>query len=128
MPAFAGHTSERAHFAALPFLGPVRDGFRFRACDPAAILDAIEVPRLPPAARDRPMCAAGEHRLHFRGVERDRALAADAGGNVTIKRVGERLLTRENVLEQETGPHRADAAGNIETDDARRDHAAFGRV
>ena len=74
------------------------------------------------------MRAADEHRVHFPGVERDRAMAADAGRYVAIERIGERLLDRKNVLDRQAGSHRADATRNIEADAARRDDAAELRV
>ena len=86
---------EGAHFMGLPLSRPLGNGLGLGAGDPAAVLDAFEVLRLSKTARDGPTRAAGKHRAHIFGVERDRAAAADAGRNVAIERIGERPLERQ---------------------------------
>ena len=118
--------SERAHFVGCRCFLPASDtALGLRAGDAAAFLDAFEILRLSIAARHRPTRAALEHLVHFARIERDRAGAADAGRNVAVERVGERLLDRQNFGDRKAGEQRAHAAGNIETDAARRDDAAL---
>ena len=78
--------TERAHFPPLPFLGTFRDPFGPSPAHLAAFLNARQIAALAPAALDGPTGAAGQHRFHLDGIERDRAVAADAGRNLTEQR------------------------------------------
>ena len=71
--------AERAHLAALAFLGALGDAVGPGVRHLPLFLDAFEVACVAPAAFDRPVGAAGEHGIHLDGIERDRAFAADAG-------------------------------------------------
>ena len=90
----------------------------------AALLDAIEVGLVAPAALDRPLRAAREHRIHLLGIQPDRAGAADARRDVLEQRVGERALHRLDICPGEPGVQAAHAARNVEAHTAGRHHAA----
>ena len=64
----------------------------------------------------------------FDGIERDRARAADAGRDLAKQRVGERFLDGQDVCDLKPGQHRADAAGDVEADAARRYDATLIRI
>ena len=120
--------AERAHLAALAFLGALGDAFGLGVRHLPIFFDAFEVACVAPAELDRPLGAAGEHGIHLDGIERDRALAADAGRDLAKQRIGERLLHGQDVGHFEPGQHRAHAAGDIEADAARRHDAALVRI
>ena len=102
--------SQRAHLAALSFLGALRHVFGLRPRHPARFLDALEVAGLAPPALDGPTGASRQHCIHLNRIERDRARAADAGRDLAEQRVGKRLLHRKNVGNLEAGQHGAYAA------------------
>ena len=73
---------------------------------------------------DRPARAAAHYRIEFARGEFDFPLLADAGGNGAKQHVGEPFQARRERSQVEIAAQAADAAGNVETDPARRNDAA----
>ena len=120
--------AERAHFLTLALFGAVGDRPRVRPGDAALLLDALEILGAPKTLLERPSRAAGQHGRHLLVAERDLALRADAHRHMRIKRIGELLLHREDLVARERGEMRADATGNVESDASRRHHTALFRI
>ena len=82
---------ERAHLAALAFLGAIGDVLGLRATHLPAFLDPREIAFLAESLGNRPAGATFKHRLHLERVEGDRALAAKACGNLPGQGLSERF-------------------------------------
>ncbi len=116
--------AQRAHLAALAFLGLGRDAIGPGAGHGAVFLGPLEVGRFAPALIDGPGRAAGQHGVHGVAIEADGAARADPGGNIAAQRIGQDFPHLGDVLGADPGRQGAHAAGNIEADAAGRHHAA----
>src|ERR1035437_3576299 len=98
--------TERAHFAALAFLCAFGNIRGLGARHAALFFDSFEVARVTPTVLNCPMSATYEHGIRLGGIERDRALAADAGRDLAIQRVAKGFLDGQDIGNLEPGPHR----------------------
>jgi len=115
---------ERSHLIALALLRLVGHGGWIGARHRAMLLDALEV--LDPAVADLqcPARATGKHRVGVFWREPQRAGAAESRRDALVERVGELALHAAQLFGFEAGEKRAHAAGNVEADATRGDHAA----
>ena len=120
--------TERAHLVALALLGMGRDVAGLGVRHPAVLLDTIEIGGGAEAPFDGPLRAAREHGVHLVRVQAEGAGAADAGGNLAVERLGQRLLRRQDVVLRQPGMQAAYPAGNVEAHAAGRNHTACVRV
>ena len=89
--------AKRPHLPTLALFRPIGHACGLRASHLTMLLDALQIAGLAPAALDGPTSAAFKHRIHFEGVESDRALAAKAGGNLLVQGLGKLLLHGGNI-------------------------------
>ena len=116
---------QRASFGALALFGLLRDLLGQCTSHAAALLDALEILGCSIAAFDGPARTAFEHGIHFRSVQMNMAPAAETRRNRLIEAVRQLLFHRFDVIARKTGVERPDTARNVETDTARRNHAAL---
>ena len=120
--------TQRAHFVALAAFGLLRNLRRVSAGHAAMLLDALQVFLLSPAALDGPLGPTPQHGRHVLAGQANCAGAAHACGDLCKQRVRQPLFHGLDIGARESGVQGAHAAGNIEPDTARRNHAAKIRI
>ena len=102
--------TQGAHLVLLALFRLFRDLGRIGTAHPALLLDAGKVAFLPVTLRHGPASAIDEHPVHLATREMNVAGAAEAGGNVAKKHVGQGLLCRHHLIPGEARVQGADAA------------------
>ncbi len=120
--------AQGAHLVPLALFGLLGDLLRVGAHHAAALLDTLQIRRLPVTLLHRPAGAAFEHRVHFPVPEAQRTGAAKTRRNAGRQGIRQRLLPGQYLLGGQARVQSPYAAGDIEADPAARYHTAQFRI